>query len=54
MNWHRRLAAFLMVVLLVGCVRAVDGQGQAPYAPYSHDDRPDTHDGSDGGGGGNM
>ena len=31
MNWHRRLAARLVMLALAACARG----GQVPYAPYS-------------------
>ena len=39
MNLHRRLAAVVLVLALVGCAPVPTEHGQAPYAPYSHDDR---------------
>ena len=44
MTWYGRLVAFLVVLVLVGCVQAVDELGQAPDAPYSHDDRGNIND----------
>jgi hypothetical protein len=50
MNWHRWLAALLVMLALAVCVQG--GQAQAPYAPYSPEN---THDrGGDDGGGGMM
>ena len=53
LNWHRLLGTLHVMLALVGCVQAVDGPGEAPYAPYSHDDS-DMRNGPDGGGGGSM
>jgi hypothetical protein len=43
MNWHRWLAALLVMLALTACVQ----WGQIPYAPENMHDR-----GDDGGGGG--
>jgi hypothetical protein len=50
MNWHRRLAAFFVLLALAGCVEGAPGQTQAPYPPYSPENMHDR--GGDGGGGG--
>jgi hypothetical protein len=55
MNLHRRLAAVVLMLTLVGCVQGPQSQGQAPYAPYSLDSNGNVHDrGGDGGSGGDM
>jgi hypothetical protein len=37
MNWHRWLAALILMLALAACSQG----GQIPYAPYSHEDRND-------------
>jgi hypothetical protein len=46
MNWHRRLAAFFVLLALAACAQ----EGQVLYAPYSPENMHDR--GGDGGGGG--
>jgi hypothetical protein len=53
MNWHRPLAALLVILALTGCSQGTTGQAGTPYPPYSPDNngiRPE-HGGGDGGGG---
>jgi hypothetical protein len=42
MNWHRRLAAFFVMLALAGCAPATGGPGQVPNPPYQQDDPRDT------------
>jgi hypothetical protein len=37
MNWHRWLAALIVMLPLAACAQG----GQVPYAPYSHEDKND-------------
>jgi PBP1b-binding outer membrane lipoprotein LpoB len=48
MNPHKRLAALLVILVLVGCAQAATGQGPAPTVPYSHDRGPDMRSGNNG------
>jgi hypothetical protein len=63
--WHRRLAAFFVMLVLAGCAQGVAGRAQAPNArlprsagprgPYSPENNGNMHDSGGGGGdGGSM
>jgi hypothetical protein len=54
MNWHRRLAALLVMLALTGCAQGTTGQAGAPntaHPPENTGSAPE-HGGGDGGGGG--
>lgn len=50
MNWHRQLAALLILLALGGCVAT--GAGQTGYTAYPHNDQELRSGGGEGGGGG--
>jgi hypothetical protein len=41
MNWHKWVAALLVLLALAGCVAGAPGQTQAPNTPYSPGNSPD-------------